>query len=48
MNNLAVIIPFYNEERYLELSVKRLLKHDIYDQILLVDDSSTDKSSKNS
>ena len=46
MNNLAVIVPFYNEERYLELSVKRLLKHDIYHQILLVDDCSTDKSTK--
>jgi glycosyltransferase involved in cell wall biosynthesis len=44
MNNLAVIIPFFNEEVYLEDSVKRVLKFDIFNQIILVDDCSTDNS----
>lgn len=44
MNNLAVIIPFFNEEVYLEESVNRVLNCDIFDQIILVDDCSTDNS----
>ena len=44
MNNLAVIVPFYNEENYLQKSINRLLDNDIYDQIILVDDCSTDNS----
>ena len=44
MNNLAVIVPFYNEENYLQKSINRLLKSDIFDQIILVDDCSTDDS----
>jgi dolichol-phosphate mannosyltransferase len=44
MNNLAVIVPFYNEEIYLQKSINRLLDNDIYDQIILVDDCSTDNS----
>ena len=44
MNNLAVIVPFYNEENYLQKSIDRLLDNDIYDQIILVDDCSTDNS----
>ena len=44
MNNLAVIIPFYNEENYLQKSLNRLFDHDIFDQIILVDDCSTDNS----
>ncbi len=44
MKNLAVIVPFYNEENYLQKSLNRLLKSDIYDQIILVDDCSTDNS----
>jgi glycosyltransferase involved in cell wall biosynthesis len=44
MNNLSVIVPFYNEENSLKKSIERLLKNDIFDQIILVDDCSTDHS----
>ena len=44
MNNLAVIVPFYNEENYLQKSINRLIDNDIFDQIILVDDCSTDNS----
>ena len=44
MNNLAVIVPFYNEENYLQKSINRLTDSDIFDQIILVDDCSTDNS----
>jgi len=44
MNNLSVIVPFYNEEDSLKKSIERLLKNDIFDQIILVDDCSTDNS----
>ena len=40
--SLGVIVPFYNEEQFLEESVSRLLKLDIVDQIILVDDCSPD------
>ena len=43
--NLAVIVPFYNEEKFLKKSVDRLLDNDIYFQIILADDCSSDKSS---
>ena len=44
MNNLAVIVPFYNEENYLQKSIDRLIDSDIFDKIILVDDCSTDNS----
>ena len=44
MINLSVIVPFYNEEQFLETSVNRLLDNNIYSEILLVDNNSTDKS----
>ena len=44
MNNLSVIVPFYNEENFLKKSIERLLKYDIFEQIILVDDCSTDHS----
>ena len=44
MNNLSVIVPFYNEENSLKKSIERLLKNDIFDRIILVDDCSTDHS----
>ena len=44
MHNLCVIIPFYNEKIFLEESIKRVLANDIYDQIVLSDDSSNDGS----
>ena len=44
MNNLTVIVPFFNEELYLEESVNRLLKIKIYDSIILIDNNSSDQS----
>ena len=44
MINLSVIVPFYNEEIFLEHSVNRLLDENIYEKILLVDNNSTDQS----
>ena len=46
MKNLSVIIPFYNEKEFLEISVKRVTDLDIFDQIILTDDCSTDGSSE--
>tara|TARA_A100001015_G_C14977129_1_gene707793 strand:- start:139 stop:831 length:693 start_codon:yes stop_codon:yes gene_type:complete len=45
VQNLSVIVPFFNEENFLEISVQRLLDNDIYNEIILVDDCSTDSSS---
>mgnify|MGYP001253335906 CR=1 FL=1 len=42
--SLSVIVPFYNEEKFLEESITRLLKIEIVQQIVLVDDCSKDKS----
>lgn len=42
--NLSVIVPFYNEEKYLEESVLRLVEVNIYEKIILVNDNSKDKS----
>ena len=44
MVNLSVIVPFYNEEIYLEKSVHRLLENNIYEKIILIDNNSTDNS----
>ena len=44
MQNLCVIIPFYNEKTFLEESITRVLHDDIYDQIILSDDCSNDGS----
>ena len=46
MKNLAVIIPFYNEKDFLEISLKRVTDLDIFDQIILTDDCSNDGSSE--
>jgi len=43
MINLSVIVPFFNEEDYLEKSVQRLLINNIYEEIILVDNNSTDE-----
>ena len=42
--SLGVIVPFYNEELFLTDSVKRLLEIEIAQEIVLVDDCSTDNS----
>ena len=44
MVNLSVIVPFFNEEKFLERSVNRLLENNIYEKILLIDNNSTDGS----
>jgi dolichol-phosphate mannosyltransferase len=44
--SLTVIVPFYNEERYLTKSLENLLKIKIIDEIILVDNGSTDTSYK--
>ena len=46
MKNLAVIIPFYNEKDFLEISLKRVTDLEIFDQIILTDDCSNDGSSE--
>ncbi len=43
--SISVIVPFFNEESYLEKSVNRLLEVNIFKEIILVDNNSTDKSS---
>lgn len=44
MENLTVIIPFYNEENFLRESIERVLSAKIADNLILVDDCSTDNS----
>ena len=44
MINLSVIVPFFNEEQFLEESIDRLLSNDIYSSIYLIDNNSTDNS----
>ena len=44
MLNLSVIVPFFNEEQFLEESVNRLLSNDVYSSIYLIDNNSTDNS----
>ena len=44
MQNLCVIIPFFNEKIFLKESINRLLEDDIYEQIILSDDCSNDGS----
>lgn len=44
MYSLDVIVPFFNEEDFLEESVSNLIKANIHDHIYLVNNNSTDKS----
>ena len=44
MNSLSVVVPIYNEEQFLEKSVERLIENDIYQNILLIDNNSSDNS----
>ena len=46
MINLSVIVPFFNEEQFLDDSVNRLLSNDIYTSIYLIDNNSTDNSNE--
>ena len=38
------IVPFFNEEQFLDQSVNRLLSNDVYTSIYLIDNNSTDNS----
>ena len=42
--SITAIVPFLNEEKFLEKSVNRLLEIDLFEEIILVDDASTDDS----
>lgn len=44
MDNLAAIVPFYNEKSTLSKSIERLLEQNIFSQIILSDDNSDDGS----
>ena len=44
MKNLTAIVPFYNEENTLRQSVQRLLNEEIFSEIILSDDNSSDNS----
>ena len=44
MINLSVIVPYCNEENLLEKSVTRLLENNIFEDIILIDNNSTDSS----
>ena len=46
MHNLSVIIPFYNENKFLLDSVNRVLDTGVAYQIILSDDFSNDGSEK--
>ena len=44
MISLSVIVPIYNEEQFLEQSVERIIDNDIFQNILLIDNNSSDRS----
>ncbi|NNF34561.1 MAG: glycosyltransferase, partial [Saprospiraceae bacterium] len=48
IRKLTIVIPFYNEAKYLEEIVDRVIKTDLVNgikkEIILVNDSSTDNS----
>ena len=46
MDNLGIIVPFYNEQTTLAESVERLLSQNIFAEIILSDDNSNDGSDK--
>jgi len=41
---LSVIVPFLNEEKFIEKSIERLLSTNLFMEIILVNDASNDKS----
>lgn len=46
MDNLGVVVPFYNEKNTLAKSIERLLAQNIFSEIILSDDNSNDGSDK--
>lgn len=43
---ISTIIPVYNAERFLQRAVNSALQHNVVNEIILVDDGSTDKSAE--
>ena len=43
MNSLSVVVPIYNEEHFWEICWK-VVKNDIYQNIILIDNNSSDNS----
>ena len=43
---ITAIVPFLNEERYLEKSVLRLIETDLFEEIILINDMSETKARK--
>jgi len=43
---IDIIMPFKNEEKYIEIAINSLLRHDIIGKIILIDDHSVDDSWK--
>ena len=41
---ISVIVPFYNEERFIEQSISRLIDTNLFKKIILVNDKSSDTS----
>src|SRR3970282_2794752 len=41
---VSIILPVYNEKRYIEEIVNRVLKTDIEKELIIVDDFSTDRT----
>ena len=46
MSTLTIIVPVYNEEKFVIQSLERLNKLSIVDEVIVVDDCSTDNSYK--
>lgn len=40
----AIIVPIYNEEKYLKYVINSILKAKVFDEVICVNDGSTDKS----
>mgnify|MGYP001466168774 CR=1 FL=1 len=43
-NEITAVVPFLNEEKYIEESVLRLINTNLFKNIILVNDNSTDRS----
>ena len=43
---IVAVVPAFNEEKYIESTINNIKKIDIIDEIVVVDDGSTDKTSK--
>lgn len=41
---ISAIVPFYNEEDFIELSITRLINTNLFKKIILINDCSNDNS----